>query len=422
MKTQTAIAPPADATEVLNIAKIRADFPILTREVHPGVPLVYLDSTATSQRPRQVVEAMDHLIFHSNANIHRGIHVLAEEATAAYEEARAKIAKFINAPSARQVIYTRNTTESINLVVQTWGRANLQAGDVVILTEMEHHSNLVPWQILAMEKDFRLEFIPVTPDGYLDLKVYSELLNLKPKMVAFTQMSNVLGTITPAREIIALAHAAGAITLVDGAQSVPHLPVDVQDLDTDFLAFSAHKMLGPTGIGAFYGRKELLEAMPPFLGGGDMIKRVELRSFQPNSIPHKFEAGTPAIAEAVGFGAAVDYLNQIGMAAVAAHEHQIVAYALERLAEIPGVNVFGPEADQKGAVVSFVLDDLHAHDVSQVLDMHGIAVRAGHHCAQPLHDKFGVTSTARASFYIYNSMDDVDKLVAGIYKVKEMFA
>jgi cysteine desulfurase/selenocysteine lyase len=241
-------------------------------------------------------------------------------------------------------------------------------------------------------------------------------------MVAFTQMSNVLGTITPAREIIALAHAAGAITLVDGAQSVPHLPVDVQDLDTDFLAFSAHKMLGPTGIGAFYGRKELLEAMPPFLGGGDMIKRVELRSFQPNSIPHKFEAGTPAIAEAAGFGAAVDYLNQIGMAAVAAHEHQIVAYALERLAEIPGVNVFGPEADQKGAVVSFVLDDLHAHDVSQVLDMHGIAVRAGHHCAQPLHDKFGVTSTARASFYIYNSMDDVDKLVAGIYKVKEMFA
>jgi len=422
MKTQTAIVPPAAATEVLNIAKIRADFPILTREVHPGVPLVYLDSTATSQRPRQVVEAMDHLIFHSNANIHRGIHVLAEEATAAYEEARAKIAKFINAPSARQVIYTRNTTESINLVAQTWGRANLQAGDVVILTEMEHHSNLVPWQILAMEKNLRLEFIPVTPDGLLDLKVYGELLKMEPKLVAFTQMSNVLGTITPARKIIALAHAAGAITLVDGAQSVPHLPVDVQDLDTDFLAFSAHKMLGPTGIGALYGRKELLETMPPFLGGGDMIKRVELRSFQPNSIPHKFEAGTPAIAEAAGFGAAVDYLNQIGMASVVAHEQQIVAYALERLVEIPGVKVFGPEAEQKGAVVSFVLDDLHAHDVSQVLDMHGIAVRAGHHCAQPLHDKFGVTSTARASFYIYNSMDDVDKLVVGIYKVKEMFS
>lgn len=409
-------------TTALDVAKIREDFPILAREVHPGVPLVYLDSTATSQRPRQVVEAMERLIYHSNANIHRGIHVLAEEATAAYEEARGKIAKFINAPSARQVIYTRNTTESINLVAQSWGRANLKAGDVVILTEMEHHSNLVPWQILAMEKNLRLEFIPVTEDGLLDLDAYRELLTLEPKLVAFTQMSNVLGTINPAKEIIVLAHAAGAVTLVDGAQSVPHLPVDVQALNADFLAFSAHKMLGPTGIGALYGRKELLEAMPPFMGGGDMIKRVELRSFQPNSIPHKFEAGTPAITEAIGFGAAVDYLNQIGMAAVESYEQEIVAYALERLAEIPGVRVFGPEAEQKGAVVSFLLDDLHAHDISQVLDMHGIAVRAGHHCAQPLHDKFGITSTARASFYIYSAFEEVDKLVAGIYKVKEMFA
>ena len=409
-------------TTALDVAKIREDFPILAREVHPGVPLVYLDSTATSQRPRQVVEAMERLIYHSNANIHRGIHVLAEEATAAYEEARGKIAKFINAPSARQVIYTRNTTESINLVAQSWGRANLKAGDVVILTEMEHHSNLVPWQILAMEKNLRLEFIPVTEDGLLDLDAYRELLTLEPKLVAFTQMSNVLGTINPAKEIIVLAHAAGAVTLVDGAQSVPHLPVDVQALNADFLAFSAHKMLGPTGIGALYGRKELLEAMPPFMGGGDMIKRVELRSFQPNSIPHKFGAGTPAITEAIGFGAAVDYLNQIGMAAVESYEQEIVAYALERLAEIPGVRVFGPEAEQKGAVVSFLLDDLHAHDISQVLDMHGIAVRAGHHCAQPLHDKFGITSTARASFYIYSAFEEVDKLVAGIYKVKEMFA
>ncbi|HBX69633.1 MAG TPA: cysteine desulfurase [Chloroflexi bacterium] len=409
-------------TTALDVAKIREDFPILAREVHPGVPLVYLDSTATSQRPRQVVEAMERLIYHSNANIHRGIHVLAEEATAAYEEARGKIAKFINAPSARQVIYTRNTTESINLVAQSWGRANLKAGDVVILTEMEHHSNLVPWQILAMEKNLRLEFIPVTEDGLLDLDAYRELLTLEPKLVAFTQMSNVLGTINPAKEIIVLAHAAGAVTLVDGAQSVPHLPVDVQALNADFLAFSAHKMLGPTGIGALYGRKELLEAMPPFMGGGDMIKRVELRSFQPNSIPHKFEAGTPAITEAIGFGAAVDYLNQIGMVAVESYEQEIVAYALERLAEIPGVRVFGPEAEQKGAVVSFLLDDLHAHDISQVLDMHGIAVRAGHHCAQPLHDKFGITSTARASFYIYSAFEEVDKLVAGIYKVKEMFA
>jgi len=406
----------------LDVAKIRKDFPILTREVHPGVPLVYLDSTATSQRPRQVVEAMEHLIYHSNANIHRGIHVLAEEATAAYEEARIKIADFINAGSAREVIYTRNTTESINLVAQTWGRANLRTGDLIILTELEHHSNLIPWQMVAMEKNLRLEFISVTPDGLLDMESYQKLLKLEPKLVAFAQMSNVLGTITPAKEIIALAHQAGALTLVDGAQSVPHLPVDVQDLDVDFLAFSAHKMLGPTGIGALYGKKDLLNAMPPYMGGGDMIKRVELRNFQVNSIPHKFEAGTPAIAEAVGFGAAVDYLSQIGMEAVEQHEQQVITYALERLEEIPGVKVFGPPAEYKGGVASFLLDNLHAHDVSQVLDMDGIAVRAGHHCAMPLHEKFGVPATARASFYLYNSMEEVDRLVDGIYKVKEMFS
>ena len=410
---------PADG---LDIVKIRDDFPILAREIRPGVPLVYLDSTATSQRPKQVVEAMDHLTYHSNANIHRGIHVLAEEATAAYEGARGKIAKFINAPSTRQVIYTRNTTESINLVAQSWGRTYLKDGDVIILTEMEHHSNLVPWQMLAMEKNLRLEFISVTPDGLLDMEQYQELLKLEPKLVAFAHMSNVLGTITNAKEIITLAHQAGALTLVDGAQSVPHLPVDVQDLDVDFLAFSAHKMLGPTGIGALYGKKELLEAMPPFLGGGDMIKRVELRTFQPNSIPHKFEAGTPAIAEAVGFGAAVDYLQQIGMDRVEQHEQAIISYALERLEEIPGVKIFGPEASHRGGVVAFLLDDLHAHDISQVLDMNGVAVRAGHHCAQPLHDKFGITSTARASFYLYNSMEEVDRLVDGIYKVKAMFS
>jgi len=403
-------------------ARIRADFPILGREVHPGVPLVYLDSTATSQRPRQVVEAMDHLTYHANANIHRGIHVLAEEATAAYEDARAKIARFINAPAPRQVIYTRNTTESINLVAQTWGRVDLSAGDLVILTEMEHHSNLVPWQMLAAEKDLRLEFIPVTPEGLLDLDIYRELLALGPKLVAFAHMSNVLGTINPAQEIIALAHEVGALTLLDAAQSVPHLPVDVQALDVDFLAFSAHKMLGPTGIGVLYGKKELLQAIPPFLGGGDMIKSVKLRSFRANSIPQKFEAGTPAITEAVGFGAAVDYLSQIGMRAVESYERQIIAYALDRLAEIPGVKVFGPPAEQRGGVVSFVLDDLHAHDIAQIMDMNGIAVRAGHHCAQPLHEKFGVASTARASFYIYNTFDEVDKLAAGIYSVKEMFA
>ncbi len=406
----------------LDVAEIREDFPILAREVRPGVPLVYLDSTATSQRPRQVVEAMNQLIYHSNANIHRGIHLLAEEATAAFEDARDRVAKFINAPSARQVIFTRNTTESINLVAQSWGRKYLKSGDVIILTEMEHHSNLVPWQILAMEKELRLEFISVTPDGLLDMDTYRDLLNLEPKIVAFAQMSNVLGTITPAKEIISLAHLAGAITLVDGAQSVPHIPVDVQDLDVDFMAFSAHKMLGPTGIGALYGKKELLDAMPPFLGGGDMIKRVDLRSFEPNSLPHKFEAGTPAIAEAVGFGAAVDYLSRIGMEAIEQHEQRMIAYALDRLEEIPGVKVFGPDAQLKGGVAAFVLDDLHAHDISQVLDMSGIAVRAGHHCAQPLHDKFGLTSTARASFYLYNTMDEIDRLVDGIYNVKVMFS
>jgi cysteine desulfurase/selenocysteine lyase len=286
---------------------------------------------------------------------------------------------------------------------------------------MEHHSNLIPWQMLAIEKDLRLEFIPITPDGMLDMDEYQALLKLEPKVVAFAQMSNVLGTITPAKEIIALAHQVGAVTVVDGAQSVPHLTVDVQDLDVDFLAFSAHKMLGPTGIGALYGKKAMLEDMPPFLGGGDMIKRVGLRSFTPNSIPHKFEAGTPAITEAVGFGAAVDYLSKIGMKAIEEHEQTMIAYALERLEEIPGVKVFGPKAQHKGAVAAFLLDNLHAHDISQVLDMSGIAVRAGHHCAQPLHEKFGITSTARASFYLYNEVEEIDKLVDGIYKVKKMF-
>ncbi len=405
----------------LNLEQIRADFPILRREVRPGVPLVYLDSTATSQRPRQVMEAMEQFSYTSNANIHRGIHALAEEATAAYELAREKTARFINAPSARQVIFTRNTTESINLVAQTWGRANLQPGDVLVLTEMEHHSNLVPWQMLASERGLRLEFIPVTEAGLLDLAVYRQLLELEPKLVAFAHMSNVLGTITPAGEMIALAHQAGALALVDAAQSVPHLPVDVQALDADFLAFSGHKMCGPTGIGVLYGKKSLLEGMPPFLGGGDMIKRVELRSFQANSIPHKFEAGTPAIAEAVGLGAAVDYLAAIGMDAIEQHERAIITYALERLEEIPGVRVLGPAAEHKGGVAAFLVDDLHAHDIAQVLDLHGIAVRAGHHCAQPLHEKFGISSTARASFYLYNTFAEVDRLVDGIYKVKEMF-
>lgn len=405
----------------LNVNEIRNDFPILNRETASGRRIVYLDSTATSQKPIQVIEAMNEYYRRSNANIHRGVHTLAEEATAMYEGAREKIAKFINAASSREIIYTRNTTESINLVAYSWARANLKAGDLVVLTEMEHHSNLVPWHMLQMERGIELDFIPVTDDGVLDIAAYRTLLARTPKLVSFTHMSNVLGTINPAAAIIEMAHAAGAIVLVDGAQSVPHLTVDVQALDADFYAFSAHKMCGPTGIGILYGKSALLDAMPPFLGGGDMIKEVKLRSFRANSLPHKFEAGTPAIAEAVGFGAAVDYLKNIGMERIAAHEHEITEYALDRLEEIPGVKLFGPSADKKGGVAAFTLEGVHPHDVAQILDQDGIAVRAGHHCAQPLHEKFGIPATSRASFYLYSTKEEVDLLVDGIYKVKNMF-
>ena len=405
----------------LNLNEIRKDFPILTRETANGKRVIYLDSTATSQKPLQVIEAMNDYYRRSNANIHRGVHTLAEEATSLYEGARERIAKFVNAASAREIIYTRNTTESINLVAYSWARANLKTGDLVILTEMEHHSNLVPWHMLQMERGIELDFIPVTENGLLDLDAYKSLLNRNPKLVSFTHMSNVLGTINPAGEIIKLAHAAGAVTLVDGAQSVPHLSVDVQALGADFYAFSAHKMCGPTGIGVLYGKSALLEAMPPFLGGGDMIKEVKLRSFRPNTLPHKFEAGTPAIAEAVGFGAAVDYLTSVGMNAIAAHEHEITEYALERLEEIPGVKLFGPSAEHKGGVAAFTLQGVHPHDVAQILDQDGIAVRAGHHCAQPLHEKFSIPATSRASFYLYSTKEEVDQLVKGLYKVKEVF-
>jgi len=408
------------AIHASDILRIRQDFPVLQREVHPGKQLVYLDSTATSQKPASVLQAMDEYYRLHNANIHRGVHTLAEEATAGYEDARGRIAAFIGARSQREVIFTRNTTESINLVALTWGRAFLNSGDVVILTEMEHHSNLVPWHMLAAEKGLRLEFIPVTDDGLLDLETYRKLLELQPKMVAFSQMSNVMGTITPAKEIIALAHAAGAVTLVDGAQSVPHLPVNVRDLDTDFLAFSAHKMLGPTGIGVLYGKQALLEKMPPFLGGGDMIKKVTLRGFTPNDLPHKFEAGTPAVAEAIGFGAAVDYLSRIGMTWVEAHEKEITAYAMDRLSEISGLKIFGPTAEHKGGVTAFTLGSIHPHDVAQILDREGIAVRAGHHCAMPLHQRFNLPATTRASFYLYSTKEEVDRLAEGLEKVKQM--
>lgn len=406
---------------VLDVDKIRADFPVLSRETRPGVPLVYLDSTATTQKPVQVLDSMEEFYRIHNANIHRGIHTLAEEATAMYEAARSKVARFINSSTDKQVIFTRNATESINLVAYTWGRANLHPGDTIILTEMEHHSNLVPWQLLAKETNSRLEFIPVNGKGLLDLDAYENLLNLEPRLVAFTNMSNVLGTINPASEIIRKAHQHGAITLMDAAQSVPHLPVDVQNLDVDFLAFSAHKMLGPTGIGVLYGKLALLEKMPAFLGGGDMIKTVHLRDFVPNSLPHKFEAGTPAIAEAVGLSSAIDYLEKIGMEQVGSHEHDLVSYALDRLAEIPGLHVLGPDADQRGGIASFTMDGIHPHDVAQVLDRYGIAVRAGHHCAQPLHEKFGIPATTRASFYIYNKPQEVDQLVDGIYQAKKLF-
>jgi len=400
----------------------KKDFPILKREVRPGVPIVYLDSAATSQKPESVIATMEVYYRQLNANIHRGVHTLAEEATAAYEGARERITNFIGARDTRELIFTRNTTESINLVTQTWGRSTLKTGDLVILTEMEHHSNLVPWQMLAAEKGLRLEFIPVNDDGYLDLDVYQQLLKLEPKVVAFMHMSNVLGTINPAREIIRMAKNAGAITLLDAAQSIPHFTVDVNEVDADFIAFSAHKMLGPTGIGALWGKRTILENMPPFLGGGDMIKKVFLRSFSANDLPHKFEAGTPAIAEAIGFGAAVDYLVSAGMDRILQHEQRLVTYALEKLKRIHGLHVLGPDSvSAKGGVLSFTLEDIHPHDIAQILDSEGIAVRAGHHCAMPLHERFKITASTRASFYLYNDEEDIDHLIKGLEKVQQIF-
>ena len=409
-------------TLTLDIAKIREDFPILNQDMRPGRPLVYLDNAATSQKPRQVIDAMDAYYRTTNANVHRGIYRLSEDATAAYEGARKKVRTFINAASWREIVFTRNTTESINLVAQTWGRVNLGPEDVVLISEMEHHSNIVSWQLLAEQTGVRIVAVPVTDEGLLDLEVYARLLRDEPvKLVSLTHMSNVLGTINPLAEITAQAHAAGALVLGDGAQSVPHLPVDVQALDVDFYAFSGHKMLGPTAIGVLYARRELLEAMPPFLGGGDMIKRVRLTGSEWNDVPYKFEAGTPAIAEGIGLGAAVDYLSDVGMARIEAHERVIIDYALDRLAEVPGLRVLGPAADQKGGVAAFTLQGMHPHDIAQLLDAEGVAVRAGHHCAMPLHERFGLPATARASFYLYNSQSEVDALIEALYKAKQAF-
>lgn len=401
---------------------VHDEFPILDRETRPGVPLVYLDSAATSQKPRSVIEAVSSYYRHQNANIHRGIHQLAEEATLAYERARQALAAFIGIEQSQQLVFTRNTTESINLVAQTWGRANLKSGDMVLLTEMEHHSNLVPWYMLADELGLELAFVPVTSGGLLDLEAYSQLLDEGPKLVSFVHVSNVLGTINPAAEMTAQAHAAGAVVLIDAAQSVPHMPIDVSRIDPDFLAFSGHKMCGPTGIGVLYGRMGHLESMPPYMGGGEMIKRVGLGQFEPNDVPHKFEAGTPAIAQAIGLGAAVAYLEKLGMEAIHAHERALVKLTVERLEEVPGVEVLGPPADQRGGVAAFTFDDLHPHDIAQVLDRSGVAVRAGHHCAMPLHEKLEISASTRASLYLYNTADDIDRLIDGLYQVKQLFS
>jgi cysteine desulfurase/selenocysteine lyase len=406
-------------TTVRTVEDIRKDFPILSRQVH-GKPLVFLDSAASSQKPNAVIEAISTYYQTYNANVHRGVYLISEEATAAMEKARVKVARFINARQSKQVIFTRNTSESINLVAYSWGSANIHAGDLIILTEMEHHSNLVPWQLLAQRTGARLEFIPVSDDGLLHLDIYEQLLQQQPKLVAFTQVSNVLGTINPAREMIAQAHAVGAVVLLDAAQSVPHMPVDVQELAVDFFCFSGHKMLGPTGIGVLYGKRDLLEAMPPFMGGGDMIRTVSLRKSTWNDLPWKFEAGTPAIVEAIGLGVAVDYLNALGMASVI---REITAYAMEQLQAIPGLTIYGPDVSKRGGVISFTLNDIHPHDLASILDQEvGVAIRAGHHCAQPLMERFGLAATARASFYVYTTKAEIDTLAQGLAKAQQIFS
>ena len=406
---------------MIDVSSIQADFPVLKVEAHPGVPLIYLDNAATSQKPLAVIEAMNTYYQGYNANVHRGIHRLSEDATAAYEGARERIASFINAPSTSEVIFVRNTTEALNLLAYSWGRTNISAGDEILLTEMEHHSNIVPWQILAEEKGATIRYIPFTEVGVLDLSSLPELLSERTKIFAFTAMSNVFGTINPTKELIKAAHDVGAITVIDAAQSVPHLTVDVQDLGCDFLAFSGHKMCGPTGIGILYGKRDLLEAMPPFLGGGDMIRRVRLNGSTWNDLPWKFEAGTPSIAEGIGLGAAVDYLSAVGMDEIHRHEQFIAGYALEALSEVKGLTMMGPPVANRGGVVAFTLQGIHPHDISQLLDQDGLAIRAGHHCAMPLHEKLCIPASARVSFYLYTATEDIDRLVESLDRVRKVF-
>ena len=405
-----------------DVGLIREDFPILTRQVH-GKTLVYLDNAATTQKPRSVIDALVHYYEHYNANIHRGLHTLAEEATAAYEGTRLKAGRFINAEySGEEIIFTRNTTEAINLVSNAWGRKNLKPGDEIVLTAMEHHSNLIPWQLIALETGAKIRIIDIDDDGKLVWDDVLATIGERTKIVAISQMSNVLGTINPVREIAQIAHRYGALVLVDGAQSVPHMPVDVRELDCDFLAFSSHKMLGPTGVGVLYGKRDILDAMDPFLGGGEMIKRVTYETSTYADLPHKFEAGTPNIADVIAFGAAIDYLEGIGMDAARAHEIAITQYAIDALTSVEGVTVYGPkDAHDKGGAVAFNYGDLHAHDLSQVLDQEAIAIRAGHHCAQPLMRRLGCVATARASFYIYNTHEEVDALVDGLGAADRIF-
>ncbi|MCB1781339.1 MAG: cysteine desulfurase [Candidatus Competibacteraceae bacterium] len=404
----------------MDIARIRADFPILRQQVH-GKPLVYLDNAASVQKPKAVIDAINECYTGYYANIHRGVHLLSERSTAAYEGAREKVRAFLNAASVQEIIFTRSTTESINLVASSFGGRAVKAGDEIVITGMEHHSNIVPWQLLCERTGAVLKVVPFTDAGELILEEYERLLDSgRVKLVAFVHLSNALGTLNPAKQMIGLAHARGIPVLVDGAQSVPHLAVDVQELDCEFYAFSAHKIYGPSGAGVLYGKKTLLEAMPPYQSGGDMISLVTFEKTEYAELPNKFEAGTPNIAGVIGLGAALDWLNAIGLDRVAAHEHALLEYTTTRLSEIPGLKIMGT-ARNKAALIAFTLQGIHPHDIGTILDREGVAVRAGHHCAQPVMQHYGVPATARASFAVYNTRDEVDVLVAALWKVKEMF-
>jgi cysteine desulfurase / selenocysteine lyase len=402
-----------------DVEKIREDFPILKQKVH-GRPLVYLDNAATAQKPRAVIDAIRKFYEEDCANIHRGVHQLSERSTIAYEGTRAKAKRFLNARSRQEVVFVRGATEGINLVAQAWGRQNVKAGDEIVISALEHHSDIVPWQILCDEKDAKLRVIPINGRGELVLEEYEKLLGPRTRMVAFGHVSNALGTVNPARQIIEMAHAAGALALVDGAQAAPHMRIDVQALDADFYTFSGHKVFGPTGIGILYGKKKLLEAMPPYQGGGDMIRTVTFEKTTYNDLPYKFEAGTPHIAGGIGLGAALDYVTHLGLDKIAAYEHELLAYGTEALSGIPGLRIIG-EAHEKAAVLSFVIEGIHPHDIGTVLDRQGIAVRTGHHCAQPVMDLFHIPATTRASLAFYNTAAEIDALVAGLHKVKEIF-